>query len=69
MNTQAWLAGIYVAHAVGANLSSKSKYPEQPIDFNGTSTKKTDTELKAAQFGAFAEAFNKRFKKDVKPDE
>lgn len=30
-NTECWLAGYYVMHAVASNLSKNAKYPRRPI--------------------------------------
>jgi hypothetical protein len=34
-NRNAWMNGMYVAHAIGSCFSKNSKYPSQPIDFTG----------------------------------
>ena len=76
--TNAWIAGVYVAKAISANF--KGKYPDKPIDFYGIDTsfaedeetgedqpKKRPADVEA--FEAWAIAFNKQKFGKVTADE
>ena len=58
INLQAWLNGMYNAHAISACLSDKHSYPQKPIDLSGEEdTADTDSKL----FEAYAIRFNREF--------
>lgn len=57
LNLSAWVAGVYVQHAIASCFSRGAKYPQKPIDFFGTEEKATP-EQEAAMFENFMYAHN-----------
>ena len=67
-NSEAWMLGAYVQHAVASVLDKKAKYPKQPFEIeepakHGALTAKQE-KAKAA-FLAFAERFNNKMHSDA----
>lgn len=54
-----WINGSYVARAIGAAMSKRNKYPNEPIKFYEPETNDEGEPLTDAdRFNAFAAAFN-----------
>jgi len=67
INFGGWIAGVYVTYALGCAFSQNSQYPERPFDlFKENLSSEERSKQEAAVFAAYADEFNRRFKKEEK---
>lgn len=67
INFEGWIVGVYITYALGCAFSQNSQYPEKPFDLFGESLSSEERgRQEAAVFAAYADEFNRRFKKEEK---
>lgn len=67
INFGGWIAGVYVTYALGCAFSQNSRYPEKPFDlFEEGPPSEERSRQEANLFAAYADEFNRRFKKEEK---
>jgi len=66
INFQTWLQGIYFGKALVASLDKNQEYFKEPIDFQKIKEQKSQEELMAMKFEAWAIAFNQSLEKGGK---
>jgi len=66
INYQTWLQGIYFGRALVATLDKNQEYFEEPIGFQKIKEQKSQEELMAMKFEAWAIAFNQSLEKGGK---